>query len=204
MSIFVSGAITQKSADVEQREAEVSKSDNQIIDMLKSRIFDSLSECAPLPSAHGVVNIAPPIVVVCFGTMNISGDALGPMVGTLLREKYNIDAFVYGTQERAITGANMKEWIDFIRRVHPDATLLAIDASLGEKAKVGQIVLRADGVCPAAVKGKKSRFGDVGLLGVVGENKGDALMQLLQVSPLYVDKMADKISKMVKSALLSE
>lgn len=144
------------------------------------------------------------IVVVCFGTMAISGDSLGPQVGTLLREKYNISAFVYGTEDCTVNGKNMQEWLSFIKQVHEGALFVAIDASLGEKSKVGQIVVRPDGVCPAGVKGKKSRFGDVGILGVVAQNAQDALMQLMTVSPLYVSKLADKVANMINIVLCCE
>lgn len=144
------------------------------------------------------------IVVVCFGTMAISGDSLGPQVGTLLREKYNISAFVYGTEDCTVNGKNMQEWLSFIKQVHEGALFVAIDASLGEKSKVGQIVVRPDGVCPAGVKGKKSRFGDVGILGVVAQNAQDALMQLMTVSPFYVSKLADKVANMINSVLCCE
>lgn len=144
------------------------------------------------------------IVVVCFGTMAISGDSLGPQVGTLLREKYNISAFVYGTEDCTVNGKNMQEWLSFIKQVHEGALFVAIDASLGEKSKVGQIVVRPDGVCPAGVKGKKSRFGDVGILGVVAQNSQDALMQLMTVSPLYVSKLADKVANMINIVLCCE
>lgn len=36
------------------------------------------------------------IVIVCFGTGEVTGDSLAPMVGTALKEKYNIKTFVYG------------------------------------------------------------------------------------------------------------
>lgn len=142
-----------------------------------------------------------PIVVVCFGTTAISGDALGPRVGSLLRDKYNVPAFVYGTQEQSVNGKNMLEWIEFIKTVHSDALFIAVDASLGARDKVGQILLRSDGVCPAAIKGKRARFGDVGILAVVAENGRDPLMQLMSVSPLYIDDLADKIGNMLQSAL---
>lgn len=142
----------------------------------------------------------PEIVIVCFGTSNISGDALGPKVGSMLVEN-NIPAFVYGTQERQINGKNMHEWLAFIKEVHEGALFIAIDASLGSKDKIGQIVIRDDGVCPSGVTGKKDRFGDIGILGVVAQKQGDAIMQLLSVSPLYVDKLADKICVLLNSAL---
>ena len=63
------------------------------------------------------------------------------------------------------------------------------------------VILRSDGVCPAAIKGRKNRFGDVGILGVVAKNNTDPLMQLMSVSPLYVEKMADKIANMLFCAV---
>ncbi len=137
---------------------------------------------------------------MCFGTPSVSGDSLGPKVGTLLRDKYNVPAFVYGTTDKPVHGKNMPEWMDFIANVHEDALIIAVDASLGDKKKVGSIMVRGDGVCPAAVKGKKRRFGDIGVLGVVGESGSDALMELMQVSELYVDELADKVADMLKEA----
>ena len=142
-----------------------------------------------------------PVVVVCFGTTAISGDSLGPMVGSILKDRYDVPAFVYGTEEHSVNGKNMNDWMTFIRQVHGDAMFIAVDASLGASDKVGQIVLRNDGVCPAAIKGKKTRFGDVGILAVVAESSDDPLMQLMSVSPFYVQKLADKIGFMLKSVL---
>lgn len=144
------------------------------------------------------------IVIVCFGTNAISGDALGPMVGTLLTQKYNVPAFVYGTDECTVNGKNMTEWLSFIKAVHKDAIFVAVDASLGRADKIGEIVIRPDGVCPSGVTGKSERFGDVGILGIVAQNHKDALMQLMCVSPLEVSKMADKISVMLNSALCAK
>lgn len=141
------------------------------------------------------------IVVVCFGTNAISGDALGPMVGTLLREKYNLPAFVYGTEDSNVNGKNMSQWLDFIKNAHKGARFVAVDASVGAKDKIGQIVVREDGVCPSGVTGKKERFGDIGILGVVAKNEGDTLMRLMCVSPLEVSKLADKISFLIKQAV---
>ncbi len=142
------------------------------------------------------------IVVVCFGTMAISGDSLGPMVGTLLKDEFSLPAFIYGTQQKSVNGKNMSEWLDFVKSVHKGATFIAVDASLGQKDRVGQIQIRQDGVCPAAVQGKRMRFGDIGVLGVVSKNDGDALMQLMAVSQLYVQELAHKVALCVKNIVL--
>jgi len=142
------------------------------------------------------------LVIVCFGTTAISGDSLGPVVGTMLREKYNVPAFVYGTEEHTVNGKNMTEWINFITSVHKDALIIAIDASLGRAEKVGQIVFRSDGVCPAAIKGKRTRFGDVGILAVVAPSGDDPLMQLMQVEQSFILEIANKVSALVKNAIV--
>lgn len=141
------------------------------------------------------------LVVVCFGTPAIAGDSLGPEVGTILREDKNFPAFVYGTLDRPVTGRNMNEWISFVRETHKGAVLLAVDACLGEASNLGRISVRSDGVCPAAVGGKKSRFGDVGIIAVVGDKSGDALTELMQANAIYVSELAHKVADLIKSAV---
>ncbi len=179
-----------------------SRSDNTELALLKAALRSPEAPVLPDPP-EASTEAKRQIVVVCFGTTAISGDALGPMVGSQLVDKYNVPAFVYGTENHCVNGKNMKEWLNFIRAVHSDALFVAVDAGLGAKDKVGRLVIRDDGVCPAAIKGKKERFGDIGILGIVAENKGDALMQLMTVSPLYVAEMADKIANMLQSELFS-
>lgn len=177
---------------------------NQIKTIAKSS--DAVDDVAPFISLlfKSIVDKGDrDIVIVCFGTNTISGDALGPMVGTLLTQKYNVPAFVYGTDESTVNGKNMSKWLSFIKAVHKGAIFIAVDASLGKADKVGQIVLRTDGVCPSGVTGKVERFGDIGILGIVAQNHKDALMQLMCVSPVEVSKMADKISIMLNDAILA-
>lgn len=141
------------------------------------------------------------IVIVCFGTPSIAGDSLGPEVGSLLREDKSFPAFVYGTLDRPVTGRNMNEWISFVRETHKGAILLAVDACLGDAANMGRISVRSDGVCPAAVGGRKSRFGDVGIIAVVGDKSGDALTELMQASAVYVSELAHKVADLIISAV---
>lgn len=143
------------------------------------------------------------LVIVCFGTPAIAGDSLGPEVGTILREDASFPAFVYGTLDRPITGRNMHEWISFVKETHRGAIIVAVDACLGDKKNLGKITVRSDGVCPAAVGGRKSRFGDVGITAVVGDKSADALTELMQANAVYVSELAVKVSDMLKSAVAS-
>ena len=170
---------------------------NTLLDTIKSKIFvdDSKTKNGNIENN---LQLQKNIVVVCFGTPLISGDAFAPLVAEALKAS-GAPVFVYGTQKYSVNGKNMEVWLDFIREVHKDCMILAIDASLGEK--VGTVVVRKDGVCPAAIKGRKRRYGDVGVLGVVAKNQGDALMQLMSASYDFVEKMALDTANVIISAL---
>lgn len=142
-----------------------------------------------------------PVVVVCFGSPSIAGDSLGPEVGTLLREDPSFPAFVYGTLDRPVTGKNMEEWITFVKEAHKGAVFLAVDACLGDARSLGKISVRGDGVCPAAACGKRKRFGDVGVIGVVGDKSGDPLEELMGADLTLVSALARTITSLIRSAL---
>lgn len=142
-----------------------------------------------------------PVVVVCFGSPSIAGDSLGPEVGTLLRKDPAFPAFVYGTLDRPVTGRNMEEWITFVKEAHKGAVFLAVDACLGDARSLGKISVRGDGVCPAAACGKRKRFGDVGVIGVVGDKSGDPLEELMGADLALVSALARTITSLIRSAL---
>lgn len=143
-----------------------------------------------------------PAVILCIGSEKIAGDSLGPVVGDLLTRKYNVRHYVYGTTERSVNGRNYKEYIDFIKKVHPDSTLIAVDAALGREDAVGKIRITATGVNPKkAVTGKTCPVGDVGILGVVDRFGANSLTTLLTVPHDNIMKLGDKIAFMISFAL---
>lgn len=168
------------------------------LDALKNAILSVTSKTEKSGESR-VQNASKDVVVVCFGTPMIAGDAFGPLVADELRQNLDVPVFVYGTTECSVNGKNMDVWLDFIRVVHKGATIVAIDASLGDR--VGSVVVRKDGVCPAAVKGRKRRFGDVGVLGIVAKNEGDSLAQLLTAEYSMVASLAEKTARLVKESI---
>ena len=56
------------------------------------------------------------IVIVCFGTGEVTGDSLAPMVGTALKEKYNIKTFVYGDLNDDINAKKIDSTLDMTFR----------------------------------------------------------------------------------------
>lgn len=75
-------------------------------------------------------------IIVCIGTDRVIGDALAPVVGTMLKSR-GFRYPVYGTLDRPIHALNIYESIDIVKRKHPNSTIIAIDACLGKKERVG-------------------------------------------------------------------
>jgi len=143
-------------------------------------------------------------VIVCFGTKNVSGDSLAPEVGTLLKHKYGLPAYVYGDLVRPIDALHAAEAIRHIKAVHPDSLVISVDACVGKAEDIGKIRVRRGGVRPAEVLNKKiGAFGDVGILGIVSEAGDNPLPGLMSVSPLKVSEIAGKIALLLKYAVLS-
>jgi len=109
-----------------------------------------------------------PPVILCVGSDRLTGDALGPLVGSFLTKDYNVPTYVYGTLARTVTALNLKETLTFIAQTHAGRKLLIIDASLGTSAEIGEIRLTRGGICPGAASGKKlGKIGDLAITAVV-------------------------------------
>lgn len=116
---------------------------------------------------HGL-NPNRPIVFVCIGTDRSTGDSLGPLVGTLLKEKTISPFFVYGTLEDPIHAINLKEKLVQIHHIHSNPFIIGIDACLGRMKSVGFIHIADGPVKPGAGVNKDlPEVGDIHITGIV-------------------------------------
>jgi hypothetical protein len=77
-----------------------------------------------------------PLVVVAIGTDRSTGDSLGPLVGTKLKQM-NLQMDIYGTLEKPVHAINLKETLEKIYQQHsPPPLVIAIDACLGKTESV--------------------------------------------------------------------
>lgn len=117
------------------------------------------------------------IVVVCIGTDRVSGDSLGPLVGTLLTEECR-HAKVYGTLHNPVHAQNLSETIALIKKEHADAFVIAVDACLGKAANVEKIIFLDKPLKPGTGVNKDlPEVGNVNIQGIV--NIGGFLPQLV-------------------------
>ena len=106
-------------------------------------------------------------VIVCIGTDRAIGDALGPLVGTMLKNS-DFKYPVYGTLDKPIHALNIFESLEYIKNKHPNGNFLAIDACLGSKDNIGNIQIREGPILPGKGVGKKlPEIGNYSIVGIV-------------------------------------
>lgn len=145
-------------------------------------------------------------VVICIGSDRVSGDMLGPLVGTSLREEYRLPCPVYGCLGESVNGINLEEYLSMIRSRHAGSRVIAVDAALGKKEDVGNVRLKKGGIkAGGALERKGDRVGDLGVVGVVAEERApqEVYAALLEVPFPFVEALAARIAAMIKGALCS-
>ncbi|GAA4724401.1 spore protease YyaC [Brevibacillus fulvus] len=135
-------------------------------------------------------------VILCIGTDRSTGDALGPLVGSKLQSFEPMHLRVYGTLENPVHAMNLQDNIDYIHRTHPQSTVIAIDACLGQYSNVGNINVIDGPLKPGA--GVKKELPSVGTFHITGIVNVGGFMEyfVLQNTRLHVVmQMADVIAK---------
>ncbi|MEG1287307.1 MAG: spore protease YyaC [Clostridium sp.] len=104
-------------------------------------------------------------VIICIGTDKCIGDCLGPLVGTYLKDSF-FPIPVYGTIESPIHALNIDKRIIEIKNLHPNASIIGIDACLGDSKSIGEIHTRDYPIHPG--KGVGKSLPDVGTASIIG------------------------------------
>lgn len=114
-------------------------------------------------------------VIVCIGTDRCIGDCLGPLVGSMLKES----AFpfpVYGTISEPIHALNIDRRLIEIKSLHPKASIIGIDACLGDTNSIGEIQARDYPIHPGKGVGKSlPDVGDASIIGIVDSSESTEL-----------------------------
>lgn len=109
-----------------------------------------------------------PLVLVCIGTDRSTGDCLGPLVGTKIKEVEQNFYHVYGTLDDPVHASNLEEKLQEIYSKYNDPLIIAVDASLGKLENVGCVNLGLGALKPGAGVNKDlPAVGDVHITGVV-------------------------------------
>lgn len=133
-------------------------------------------------------------IIVCIGTDRAIGDALGPLVGTMLKNS-DFKYPVYGTLDSPIHALNIYESIEEIKKRHPKGELLAIDACLGSKNSIGNIQVRKGPILPGKGVGKKlPEVGSHSIVGIVDKIDENNRFSFNNVRLSFVLELAETIA----------
>ncbi|SHK47127.1 spore protease YyaC [Tepidibacter formicigenes] len=139
-------------------------------------------------------------VIICIGTDRCIGDSLGPLVGTMLKNsdyKYP----VYGTLDKPIHALNIYESLDCVRKKHPNATFIAIDACLGEKNNIGNIQIRKGPIHPGKGVGKTlPKIGNYSVVAIVDKIDEDSKFSFSNIRLNFVVEMSEIIATSIMLA----
>ncbi|WP_068777852.1 spore protease YyaC [Paenibacillus sp. FJAT-26967] len=134
-------------------------------------------------------------VFVCIGTDRSTGDALGPLVGTMLAESgYS----VIGTLEHPCDASNLTQRL---AEIPPDSVVIGVDACLGQPSSVGLFQVSNRPIFPGKSMGKELPVvGDYTIAAVVNAD-GPRQYSVLQTTSLHrVMGMAREITAAVQAA----
>ena len=110
-------------------------------------------------------------VIICIGTDKCIGDCLGPLVGTILQDKF-FPLPVYGTISSPIHALNLDKKLQEIKKTHPKGKFIGIDACLGDVNSIGEIHIRDYPIHPGKGVGKKlPEVGSSSIIGIVDSSE---------------------------------
>lgn len=176
------------------------KSDDKLAAFKVARAISETMERAGLRHRKSIARERT-IVVMCIGTDRSTGDSLGPLVGNML-VKYKMNGVhVYGTLDYPVHARNLEETLLKALTLHPDAYLVAVDASLGTLDHVGCISVGNGPIKPGAgLKKELPAVGDMHITGVVNTGGFMDFLVLQSTRLSVVMKMADIIARGVHMA----
>ena len=136
------------------------------------------------------------MVCLCIGSDRIAGDSLGPLVGRSLIRQRQEDFFVYGTLEQPVHAMNLRETLADLALCHPDALVVAVDASLGCRSHQHHISVGRGSIRPGSGAGKiLPPVGDIFITGIVSSFEKGSHQALQAVDFSRILRMADTISR---------
>lgn len=146
-------------------------------------------------------NISTSPIILCIGTDRCIGDALGPLTGTLLK-KSNINLPIYGTLENPIHALNIYNHLSKIKKKHPEAFIIALDASLGMEESIGNIIIKKGPLYPGKGVGKSlPSVGDLSIVGIVESFQCDIESAIHNVRLNFIMSMAETITSIILNSL---
>ncbi|SDG75641.1 putative sporulation protein YyaC [Planococcus glaciei] len=138
------------------------------------------------------------VVFLCIGSDRYIGDSLGPLIGSMMQEN-GISHTVYGTLEEPVHAFNLKATLKDIYRQNRNPLVISIDASLGTKEQVGNVLFNEGPLVPGkALEKMLPEVGDYHFQGIVNYLDPLPSSQFLNDTRLHtVMKLAKLITEII-------
>lgn len=142
------------------------------------------------------------LVLLCVGTDKITGDCLGPLVGTKLMER-NCSSPLYGTLKHPVHAVNLASVLSELRLLYPTSFFLAIDAAVGPVEKIGYVSLSCSPLTPGkGINRTLPPIGNISITGIVGESGQNSEWELPYTRLYLVNKLADYICEGILHSMI--
>ena len=140
------------------------------------------------------------IIFLCIGSDRSTGDSLGPMVGTMLKDKF-FPYPVYGTLHTPVHALNITRVLKDIQDSFEDPFIFGIDACLGDERNIGFIYLSEGSFIPGKALNKRlPSVGDYHMKAIVNYLDPISPVQSLNNTRMYtVLKMAEIMTGIIMS-----
>jgi len=133
-------------------------------------------------------------VFLCIGTDRMTGDCLGPLVGSKLEQYYSSQEHIFGTLKQPVHALNLNYALTTIRLRFANPFIIVVDAALGLPGHIGNITLFPGSLFPGEGMNKNlPPVGDLSITGIVGSCHGNASLLLQNTRLFLVNQLADFI-----------
>ncbi|HIW59401.1 MAG TPA: spore protease YyaC [Candidatus Anaerobutyricum avicola] len=137
------------------------------------------------------------LILLCIGTDKITGDCLGPLVGTKLREQ-GYPHPVHGTLQYPVHAVNLPATLVSLHQKYASPFLLVIDAAVGPADKIGCVSFSRSSIRPGrGVRRPLSPVGDLALTGIISEASETCVDDLPYTRLFVVNALAEFICRVV-------
>ncbi|KAB7705663.1 spore protease YyaC [Bacillus aerolatus] len=145
------------------------------------------------------------IIFLCIGSDRSTGDSLGPIIGSMLKEK-QFPYPIYGTLEEPVHALNLEKVLKEIYKTYEEPIVFGIDACLGDEKQIGYILFKEEPFIPGNALNKAlPKVGDFHMRAIVNYLDPISPAQSLNNTRLYeVVSLAKIITKIITRATVVE
>lgn len=146
------------------------------------------------------------LVVACIGCNNLTGDVLGPLVGTMLHARLQSSklptANIIGTLAKPLEFNNYQT--EFNKRFgnQPNVFTIAVDSATGTPEQLKTIMIGSGPIRPGGyLYNSNQKFGDMHIIGVLTQCGDDIWIQMSSTNMWIVVQMAELITDILFDVL---